>query len=135
MTGAGLVRVASKSQPLKELGNTKKKVEDLMSDNVKLQKEGNTVKVLGELKDVKDFKEFSSAADEQKGHYFVLVLDAAATGKPVTVTGPKGTKTLVDRVWILRVENNQSKFTIAVEGAEPFTLDFSETTLQASEAA
>ena len=133
MTGAGFARVASKDQPLK-LGA--KTVSELLGEDVTIEWDGGTGKVSGELKHVESWPEFSGIQEEQSGNYFPAVLGPEYSGKPVTVQRNGGQpKTVVDRVWILRVPSKDTVFTFSADGLPGTALDFSGSTLgQASEA-
>ena len=96
-----------------------------------LEYDGLTVRPVGELKHVTDWKEFSSVADEQEGYYFAVVLGPAFSGKPVTVQKEGGEpRTYTDRVWVLRVPDKSTTYTFSADGAVQFIVDFSKITMK-----
>ena len=116
--------VLSQDQSLKSPSG--KMGSDLVSEDTMISKDGS---VIGTLKYVSQWKEFSNSKEEQSGYYFPVILDEKYKGKEITCTGTKVTKA-VDLEWALMLKNNKkSKFTFSTdEDGEILQLSFDEAT-------
>lgn len=107
-----------------------KSVSDMISDDVKILDSGE---VTGTLKFVDNFVEFnSSKVSEQSGHYFPLKLTKSGTKMTIKTNGvARADKTNMnfDPELLLRVSDNNTTFTIEVDGDEVITLSFKKATL------
>lgn len=124
------MRVTAGKQPLCVEG---KQLDDLIDGPATIEWTGITGNVTAKLKHIEGWEEFNPTnATEQEGHFFAITLDAAYTGKPVTVRRADGTeKTATDRNWILRVPDTGARFTFIVDGKIIFILTFAGATLEA----
>lgn len=111
-------------------GEGDKKVSDMISPDTKILEDGS---IEGTLYNVEGFKAFNTSnAAEQSGHYF-----------PFTLTGEPGTKMTFkkngvdrktdisyDKDIIFRIDDNQTKFEVLVDGNSVIKLNFEKATLQ-----
>ena len=107
-----------------------KNVSDLIGNDVKVMSDGS---VYGTLKNVVDFTGFSSKKSEQSGHYFPFVLSQTGTKMTIKKNGvatAAKTNMNFDPEIILRVENNDTIFTIDVDGKEVVKFNFANTILE-----
>lgn len=125
MIGADSVRVTEKSQPLCVGGG--KTVSDLIDDNIKITWDGVKGSVTGELKKLESWVEFDPAVSN--GHFFPATLSAAYNGVPITVQKGDSVKTLIDRNWIVLIENKDVPVTFSADGKVFLIFDFSGATL------
>ena len=110
-----------------------KDVGDLIQ-GVSLEWNDLDAKVLGTLKHVTDYQDFSTIPEEQEGNYFPVTIDRSYTGQPITVekTGASP-KTAIDLNWIIRIPDKSTKVTVKKGNVKLFTLDFSNADLQQGE--
>ncbi len=125
MIGADAVRVTGKSQPLCVGGG--KTVSDLIGDDIKITWDGVKGSVTGELKKLDSWAEFDPAVSN--GHFFPATLSAAYNGVPITVQKGDSVKTLIDRNWILLVEDKDVPITFSANDKVFLIFDFSGATL------
>lgn len=106
-----------------------KSVSDMIGNDVKVMEDGS---VTGVLKYVDGFTDFSSKTSEQSGHYFPVKLNKAGTKMTIKTNGvAKANKANIDfdPELLLRVSNNDTTFTVEVDGTEVVTFNFKDTTL------
>ena len=106
-----------------------KSVSDMIGDNVKVMNDGS---VTGTLKFVDNFVGFSSKVSEQSGHYFPVKLTQSGTKMTLKTNGTaKANKTDMnfDPELLLRVTDNNTTFTVEVDGTEVITFNFKNATL------
>ena len=107
-----------------------KSVSDMIGNDVKVMEDGS---VTGTLKYVDNFVEFNSTkVSEQSGHYFPVKLTQTGTKMTIKTNGTaKANKTNMDfdPELLLRVSNNDTTFTIEVDGAEVVTFNFKDAIL------
>ena len=123
--GADVMTVANQGATL--LG---KQVSDLISADTHVLADGS---VVGTLKNVTNYTDFSSKTSEQSGHYFPLTLTQTGTKMTIKKNGratAEKTDMAFDPEIVLRVESPTTKFTIEVDGAEVVTLNFVKATLE-----
>ena len=93
-----------------------KTVADLVSPDTKMTVDGINATVTGELKEI-DYPEFSSDPSETHGYFFPLSVDKKYQGHTIGVfssaTGNK--KTSTDLNWVLKVKDENTKFTVTDE--------------------
>lgn len=127
MISPDLIKVPAQSQAL--LG---KKVSDLISTDTKVYADGS---VVGTLKYVDSYPQFSSVAAEKKGNYFPLKL--TKTGEKMTIkkngaAALDKTEMDFDEDIVLRVDGQSTTFTIEVDSSPVVTLNFKKATLAKS---
>ena len=105
-----------------------KTASDMVTPDTKVLIDGT---VVGELKYISDYKDFSNNPEEQKGNFFPTVLGDKYKGKEITCTGIKngGVTKEVDTEWVLRVSSQESGFKFECDDEEIITLRFKEATL------
>ena len=97
--------VLSQDQSLKSPSG--KMGSDLVSEDTMISKDGS---VIGTLKYVSQWKEFSNSKEEQSGYYFPVILDEKYKGKEITCTGTKVTKAVdLECSRIIRNQNLHSQ--------------------------
>ena len=86
--------------------------------------------VIGTIKYVLEYKEFSDNTAEQEGNFFPMVLGNKYEGKEITCTGLKngGVTKSTDREWVLRVSSPESGFKFECDGEKIVTLRFKQAT-------
>ena len=108
-------------------------VSDIIGTDVRVLDDGT---VLGTLKRIESWPEFSGSEDEQKGNYFPVLLPAGGkklkTTKGVTV---KDMDFPNDRLLVIRVPDTATTCKIEVDEQELITLNFSKATLLPTEPA
>ena len=92
--------------------------------------------VVGTLKYVDSYPQFSNAEDEQKGNFFPLKL--AKTGKTMTIkkngkAAPNKQDIVYDADIVLRVDDKSTTFEVEVDKSPVVTLNFTQATLAAKE--
>ncbi len=113
--------------PTQETQLLGKAVSELVTPDTYVLSDGS---VIGTLKKVTGYTDFSSKASEQKGHYFPVKLTQTGTTMTIKKNGVAATnKTDIpfDPDLVLRVENDSVTFSIEVDGSEVATFDFSQT--------
>lgn len=99
------------------------KVSDLVESDVMVLENGS---VMGTLKEVKSWPEFSNAPEEQSGNYFPVLLPKG--GKKVKTTKDGVAKEMNfpdDRLLVIHVPSNTTTCKIEIDDMEVITLDFS----------
>lgn len=126
---------ASVPEQTASVGLGDKKVSDFITDDTALVWENDTdASVEGTLKYVKEFKEFSSVPDEQKGNYFPVKLADEYEGKEITVKkGENPEKTATETEWVLLIPNKETKVTFKEGDNVIMNLSFNDATLQRDE--
>lgn len=107
-----------------------KTISELIGDDVKVLEDGT---VMGILHSVTDFVDFSSKKTEQSGHYFPFRLTQTGTKMTIKKNGvapSNKTDMAFDPEIILRVDNNDTIFTIEVDGNKVVRFTFDETILE-----
>ncbi len=133
-TGADSVKVWPVStQPLdKKYGD--KSAADLIGRDISIEWNGRNGKVYGTVHNIKEpWTEFSGS--NNTGHFVPILIDPVYDGEEITMEGAAKEKKAADLKWIVRLENltGGKKITAKVGGAEIFSLDFSEATLEEQE--
>lgn len=120
-----MISIPARSQSL--LGS--KTVGDMMTPDTRILADGT---VIGTLKHVSGYAEFSSAPAEQEGNFFQMSLGDRYKGKEITVTSLHKSKVKkeFDTDWVLRIESNKSAFKFECGEEKIITLRFSEVTLE-----
>ena len=110
-----------------------KKASDLQGADVKVLEGGG---VVGTFPFVKEFKEFSTAAEEQKGNYFFIELGSEYDGKQYTIQRTSGTPgkakqvTNGDKKIVMRIADGTSTtFKITADNVPDLTLNFTGATV------
>lgn len=114
------------------LGLGDKKVSDLIARDVKVLENGY---VVGTLKEVESWPEFSDKPDEQHGNYIPLLLPKG--GKKVKTTKGDVVKEMNfpdDRLLVIHVPGNSTTCKIEIDDVEIITLNFAATALAPDQA-
>ena len=109
------------------------RVSSMIGDDVVVAQDGT---VTGTIHYLKEFKNYSSEPEEQKGNFFPIVLNT--TGKKMTLKktvggDPQPEKNVdFDPSILVRIPEQDTTFAISVDGKSVLTLDFDEATLESS---
>ena len=109
-----------------------KNVSELITPDTKVYADGS---VVGTLKYVSSYPQFSSAAAEKKGNYFPLTLTKTGTTMTIKKNGTAAldkTNIDFDKDIVLRVDSQSTIFTIEVDSSPVVTLNFKKATLAES---
>lgn len=101
-----------------------KSVSEMISEDTVIREGGA---VMGTLRYVENFLEFSDNPEEQSGHYFPVVLSVTGNNMTLKKNGvviPNRENVPFDRELLLRVPNQSDEFTVEVDGVEVLTLSF-----------
>lgn len=102
-----------------------KATKDLIGIDAGVEKDGS---VIGTIKYVKGYKEFSSVTAEQSGNYFPVHLTKTGRTVEIKKNGEEGKSVPFDPDCVLRVSATD-KFEILVDGESVVTLNFKKATL------
>ena len=105
-----------------------KSVGEMIGDDVKVMDNGY---VVGTMKYVEDFKEFSSNPSEQNGYYFPLVLTNTGTKCTIKKDGEISKDNVdfpEDKTFVFIVEGNTQTIEILVDGDSVVKLNFATAT-------
>ena len=104
-----------------------KSVGDLITPDTKILESG---KVIGTLKKVTGWTEFSSNRTEQSGNYFPFTITATGTKTTLKRNGSDYKIIPVDdREVVLRIADKNVKWSVDIDGEEKFKLDFTSVNL------
>jgi phi13 family phage major tail protein len=101
-----------------------KRADELVGNDVRVLGDGT---VMGTIKYVDDYVDFSGDPDEQSGHYFPFILNKKGTR--MTLIGAQEREMAWDPEIVLKVDNNKT-FTIKVDGEIVAKLKFNNATLE-----
>lgn len=108
-----------------------KNVGDLIGEDVEILDDGS---VIGTLKYVGDFEQFSNKATEQTGNYMPIKLTGKTGSKMTIKKNGKASEGKTDMNYdpeiILRVPSNKTAFEIEVDGTSVLSLNFTKATLE-----
>lgn len=104
-------------------------VSDMITPDTGIEEDGS---VVGTIKYINSFPEFSNNPEEQKGNFFPIHLDDKYSGKPITVkrNGGETSKTEEDLDWILRIPNKDAAYTFEADSAQIMQLNFKKATIK-----
>lgn len=94
---------------------------------MKVSKDGS---VTGTFPYVESFPQFSSAEDEQSGHYFPFTLTKSGAAMVIKKNGTESYNGKWEKDNIFRVTETTDTFEISVDGEVAVTLNFKGATLQ-----
>ena len=107
-----------------------KQASDLVGDDLRVLENGT---VLGTLKNVTGYTQFSSKEEEQSGHYFPFKLTKPGTTMSLKKNGVAGEgkeNMPFDPDIVLRVPLQTDKWTVEVDGAPVVTFSFEKATFE-----
>lgn len=107
-----------------------KRVSDLVDEDLRVLENGT---VLGTLKNVSGYTQFSSKAEEQSGHYFPFKLTKTGTTMSLKKNGVAGEgkeNMPFDPDIVLRVPLQTDKWTVEVDGSPVATFSFEKATFE-----
>lgn len=107
-----------------------KNISELIADDIKVLENGS---VVGTIHNITGFTDFSSKKTEQSGHYFPFRLTQTGTKMTIKTNGVAAsgkTNMAFDPEIILRIPNNDTNFTIEVDGLQVVKLNFTDATLE-----